>query len=406
MTKPSPLSNPDIVSDPYSVYSVLAEEDPVHWCPELNAWAIMRYSDCLSALNDARLKAERMATVLDVKFPGNELPSDSIYHKFTKNIMMFTDPPLHSALRRSTQAAFTRKAHEYYAEVIERVANELIASLPEAGTEIDAVPALAASLQVMAAIHAFGVPEEDLELVVPEVNTVMSYWSGPKDQPIPLENLLGSLARLHTYSAELVENKRGVVAPNTVIARLVAEKGADVGSTSEQTVHQLVLLLVALFAPTTPGSISSGILSFLANPSQVDRFLADRSCAANVANEVIRYNASNQFTWRIADETIDIAGVRIQKGQLVIPFLGAANRDPNVFNRPNEFDLRRPNSGRHLSFGSGIHSCLGRNIASLEVSAFFAALLRRFPKTRLAGDPKWNSNLEFRSLNSLPVSLG
>ena len=98
--------------------------------------------------------------------------------------------------------------------------------------------------------------------------------------------------------------------------------------------------------------------------------------------------------------------MRIEAGQTVAVFLGAANRDPNVFEHPDSFDLDRPNSNCHLSFGSGPHSCLGRQIATLEINSFFAALFRRFRKLTLAGEPTWNSNLEFRSLATLPLSLG
>jgi 4-nitrotryptophan synthase len=401
----SPLSDPDIVLNPYPVYAALAEKEPVHWCEGLNAWALMRHADCFSALNDARLKAERMESVLKVKFPGDTLPHDSIYHRFTKNVMMYTDPPVHDSLRKSTHAGFTRAAHEHYSKVIESVAYDLVATIPNGKTEIDAVSDLAAKLPVNAAVRAFGVPEEDLEFVVPKVNTIMTYWSGPQAQPVTLDHVLEYLTDLHTYSLELVQGKRGKVMPDTVIARLAASQETNTDSTLEQTIHQLVLLLIALFAPTTPGSASSGILSFATNPDQVDRFLADRACADNTANEVFRYNASNQFTWRVAAESMDIGGVHIEEGQAVVPFLGSANRDPGVFDQPDKFTLDRRNSAQHLSFGAGVHSCLGRQIASLEVTWFFAALFKRYPKIHLAGEPVWNSNLEFRSLKSLPLNL-
>ncbi|MFF5213023.1 4-nitrotryptophan synthase [Streptosporangium sp. NPDC000396] len=406
MSKSSPLSDPDIISDPYPVYAALAEREPVHWCEGLNAWAVMKYADCADGLKDPRLKAERMEEILDVKFPGHSLPPDSIYHRFTKNVMMYTDPPRHDALRRSTRAGFTRAAHEHYSHVIERVAQELVAAIPRGAKEIDAVSALAAKLPVSAAVHAFGVPEEDLDFVIPRVDALMTYWSGPQAQPVALDRLIEHLEDLHVYSLELLQGKRGRVLPETVIARLAADQQSHADCTPEQTVHQIVLLLTALFAPTTPGSLSSGMLSFATNQDQIDRFLADRACVDNTANEVVRYNASNQFTWRAAATAIDMGGVRIEKGQSVALFLGAANRDPHVFERPDAFDLDRRNSGRHLSFGAGPHSCLGRQIAGLELKWFFVALFARFPGIHLAGEPTWNSNLEFRSLRSLPLVLG
>ncbi|MFH7338221.1 4-nitrotryptophan synthase [Streptomyces sp. KHY 26] len=406
MGNPSPLSNPEIIPNPYPVYADLAEREPVHWCEGLNAWAVLRHEDCASVLQDPRFKAERMEEILSGKFDGRTLPADNIYHRFTSNVMMYTDAPRHGALRKSTLSGFTRAAHEHYSQVIKRVADELIAGVPDDAKVIDAVAELAEKLPVHAAVHAFGVPEEDLDAVVPSVNKVMTYWSGPQEQPVELDHLLEHLTDLHTYALELVQGKRGEVVADTVIARLAAGLADQTEVTPEQTVHQLVLLLIALFAPTTPGSLGSGTLAFATNPDQIARFLENPACVDNVANEVVRYNASNQFTWRVAATDVELRGVRVKEGQRVALFLGAANRDPGVFENPDKFDLDRKNSGKNLSFGFGPHACLGRQIASLEIRWFFVALFERFPMIRLAGKPDWNSNLEFRSLRSLPLSLG
>ena len=347
-----------------------------------------------------------MNTVLDLKFPDHNLPPDSIYYRFTNNVMMYTDPPVHTALRNSTNGAFTREAFQHYDAVIKQVAYDLVATIPDSRQEIDAVEELALVLPVNAAVQAFGLPEEDLEFVLPRVDTIMTFWSGSQTQPVGIHELLEALDELHTYSIELVEGKRGKVTPDSVIERLAASVDPDGDVSLEQTIHQLVLLLIALFAPTTPGSASSGMLTFATNNDQIDRFRADAECRKNAANEVFRYNASNQFTWRLAKEPTEIGGVKIDEGQAVALFIGAANRDPSVFEQPNNFDLDRPNSGRHLTFGSGLHACLGREIASLEISWFLAALFERYSKISLAGEPVWNPNLEFRSLKQLPLALG
>ncbi|MCU7728896.1 4-nitrotryptophan synthase [Actinoplanes sp. KI2] len=401
----SPLSDPDIVPNPYPVYAALSERDPVHWCEGLDGWALTRYADCASALKDPRFKAERMTEVLSAKFEGRTLAKDNIYHRFTSNVMMYTDAPRHTALRRSTQSAFTRIAHEHYSTVIEEVAADLVASIPAGTQYLDAVPELAAKLPVDAAVRAFGVPQEDLSFVTPRVDNLMTYWSGPQDQPVELDVLLDNLTDLHTYALELVQGKRGAVVADTVIARLAAAQGESPDVSLEQTIHQLVLLLIALFAPTTPGSTSSGMLAFATHPEQVDRYRADPRCADNAPNEMVRFNASNQFTWRLAAETVEIEGTKIEAGQNVALFLGAANRDPRMFDRPDVFDLDRPNSNKHLTFGVGPHSCLGRQIATLELKWFFAKLFERYSRISLAGEPVWNPNLEFRSLRSLPLRL-
>lgn len=401
----SPLADPGIVPDPYPTYAELADRSPVLWCDGLGAWAVLRHADCVEALKDNRLRAERMAQVLSLKFPGDELAPDNIYHRFTKNVMMYTDPPLHDDLRRSTSGAFTRAAHAHYSDIIKAVAEELVESIPLNGDSADAVHDLAAKLPVQAAVRAFGVPAEDLDKVVPHVNALMTYWSGPREQPIDLHTLLERLTRLHEYSLNLLEGREGVVVPGTVIARLAEGVPDNPYATKEQALHQLVLLLIALFAPTTPGSLSSGIMAFANNPDQIEQLRANPEIAGNAAEEVVRYNASNQFTWRVADEPIDLGGQRIRPGDAVALFLGAANRDPAVFENPNNFDIARPNSSRHLSFGVGVHSCLGRQIALLELKWFFSALFARYPKVTVEGEPDWNPNLEFRSLRSLPIGL-
>lgn len=406
MVNASPLSDPGIVPDPYSVYAELVENDPVHWCEGLNAWAVLRYEDCAKAMKDPQLKADRMEEVLQAKFDGRAVHPDNIYYQFTKNVMMYTDAPVHDALRRSTAAGFTQAAHQHYSDVIKKVAADLVAEIPEGQTEIDAVTDLALQMPYRTSVQAFGVPQEDLDFIVPRVNTLMTYWSGPQEQPVDFDKLLEYLTDLHTYSLELVQGKRGKVLPDTVIARLAAAQETNVDSTLQQTIHQLVLLFIALFAPTTPGSLSSGMKAFAENPDQVELFRTDQACADNAANEVFRFNASNQFTWRLADTQLEIGGITVDKGQCVALFLGAANRDPRMFERPGEFDLTRTNSGKHLSFGVGLHGCLGRQIATLQLKWFYSALFDRYSKISVVGEPVWNVNLEFRSLKSLPLSLG
>lgn len=401
----SVLCDPGIIPDPYPVYAALAQKGPIHWCEKLNAWAIMTYAECTNAFRDPRLKCERMETVLSAKFPHRTLPPQNIYHRFTKNVMMYTDSPLHDSLRRSVQAGFTREAHEEYSAVIRRVAEDLVASIPKGKLEIDAVEELTAKLPVKAAIHVFGVPEEDVAFIIPKVNIIMTYWSGPQDQPTALERVLNDLDDLHLYALELIRGERGKVLPGTVIARLAESDTLKTECTFEQVIHQLVLLVIALFAPTTPGSLSGGLLAFATSPDQIERFLSDRSSADNTANEVFRFNASNQFIWRIARAAMQIGDATIEEGELLAPFLGSANRDPQVFDEPNKFDLTRRNSAQHLSLGMGSHSCLARQIVGMEVAWFFVALFKAFPKLRLADKPTWNLNLEFRSLKSLPIRL-
>jgi 4-nitrotryptophan synthase len=228
----------------------------------------------------------------------------------------------------------------------------------------------------------------------------MSFWSGPRSQPVPLARLLDELDELHDYARDLISGGRGAVPSETAIGRLLANQPSV---PVEQVVHQVVLTLIALFAPTTPGSISSGLLSFARNPEQIRKFLENPGYSDGAADEIFRYNPSNQFTWRVATQATQVGDVHVEAGDVVVLFLGSANHDAAVFDRPHEFLIDRPNSGEHLTFGVGMHSCLGRRIAHCQVKWLITALFRQFSTIELTGQHVWNANLEFRSLRSLPI---
>jgi len=399
-TLSSPLSDPGIVQNPYPTYERLAGTEPVHWWADMGAWAVLRYADCKGAFQNPALSAERMGTVLGVKFPSDHLPDDSIYFRFVNNVMMYTDNPLHATLRKAVNAGFSREAHEHYETAIRAAALELVDPLGAGPADIDAVTGLALRLPTICATRVFGVPLEDIDFVVPRVATIMSYWSGPRQQPIPLAEVLDDLDELHDYAVGLVRGERGTVPSGTAISRLM-ETPPDIPI--EQVVHQLVLVFIALFAPTTPGSISSGLLSFARNPEQIAKFRRNPDGAEAAANEIFRYNASNQFTWRLAKEPTKIGDVQVQAGDVVTLIIGSANHDAAVFDRPHEFVIDRPNSAEGLTFGVGGHSCLGSRIAHCQVKSLISALLSRFETIELTGEPVWNPNLEFRSLRSLPL---
>ena len=387
----SPLSDPGIIPDPYPIYAELAEREPIHWCEGLKGWALMRHADCASALKDSRLKADPTQSTFGVKFGDSALSADSIYYRFTKNVMLFTDPPLHTSLRRSAQPAFTLAANKHYSEIIRQVASDLVGEIPNGKTEIDAAVDLAAKVSVRAGVRVLGVPEEDLDYVLPRVHTVLTYWSGPKAQPISLDQILQELTELNAYTLEMVRGERGKVLPDTMVGRLVAADNRTSGTTLDQMIHQLVLIFLTFFSLTNRGSLGTGMLSFATHRDQIERFLTDPACAANTANEVFRHHAANQYTSRMAGTAVEIGGVEIKEGELVIHFW------------PPPTAIR--NSVQHLSFGAGPHSCIGRQFANLEVNWFFVALFKRLRRIRLAGEPVWNTNLEFRCIESLALSI-
>jgi 4-nitrotryptophan synthase len=398
------LSDTLIVPDPYPFYERLRTHRPVAWWDSTAAWAVTRYRDCKAILSDDEtFQADRMASILNVKFPGKQLPPDNIYFQFVRNTVMWTDPPLHSVLRRSVRPAFSGSAHACYERLMNRAVDELMRDI-EGQTEIDAASAIADRLPHAVGVHVFGVPREDLEYVLARTDVVNRFFTGPNPPPVTLDQILDSLTELHTYGLELLQGKRGRVSEGTIIWNC-AEASRTAECTPAQMLHQLVLVLVAAFARTTPGMLGHGLLLFAQNPDQVERVLANPDLEGAAVDEILRLHPSNQYTYRLVKKDVELSEMPLKAGQVVIPFLAAANRDPDVFPDPNAFDVGRANCRAHLTFGLGTHLCYGATVVRQEGKAFFGDFLRRYPKLKLAGKPSWNTSLEFRTLKSLPLRL-
>ena len=398
------LADSQIVPDPYPLYERLRKERPVAWWDLPRAWAVMRYADCKAILtDDETFQADRMSSILNVKFPGKQLPPDNIYFQFVRNTVMWTDPPLHSTLRRSVRPAFSGAAHACYEPLMKQAVDEVLREI-EGNTEIDGASAIADRLPHAVGVHVFGVPREDMDYVLARTDEVNSFFAGPNPPPLELGQILDSLGELHTYSLELIQGKRGWVNERTILWNC-AQASRTAECTPAQIVHQVVLVLVAAFARTTPGMLGHGLLLFAQNPDQVDRLLASPDLEGSAVDEILRLHPSNQYTYRLANKDVELSHTPLEGGQVVIPFLAAANRDPEVFPDPDAFDIGRANARAHLTFGLGTHLCYGATVVRQEGKAFFGEFLRRYPKLALAGEPAWNRSLEFRTLKSLPLRL-
>ena len=168
-------------------------------------------------------------------------------------------------------------------------------------------------------------------------------------------------------------------------------------------IHQVVLTVGAGHAPTTPSQLAPGLLTLLQHPHQLALLRRQPGLVRNGVEELLRVNASLQYSHRVAAEDIELRGCRIKKGDFVSPVIGPANRDEEMFTEPELFDIERKNAKKHLSFGVGIHRCLGAGIARMEMEVVFGHLFDLLPKLRPDGEARWDPALNFHILKNLPV---
>jgi cytochrome P450 len=288
------------------------------------------------------------------------------------------DPPEHTRLRRLVSPAFTPRALQHLRPRVERIAEELLDRL-DRERSFDFVDGFAAPLPIQVICELLGVPYERR----PEFARWGAVVGATIDRVVSVRQahqLDRAVRSLNQFFDELIALRRREPADD-LVSQLVA--GED-PLTRRDLLATCQLLFVAGFE-TTVNLIGNGVIAFLAHPDQLDRLRADPELAANATEEVLRFDPPVQRTGRTVQDEVEAAGTTLRPGTIVLMVLGATNRDPEVFERPHEFDIGRPNAREHLAFAAGIHYCLGASLARLEGEVVFKLLAERLPYLEIDG---------------------
>ena len=387
--------DPAFVADPYPTYHRLRAEDPVHHSP-LGFWVLTRYDDVVAALRDPRLAKEAIAAFVAARF-GAPIPALGLS-------MLDRDPPDHTRLRSLVSKAFTPRVVEGLRPHIQQIVNGLLAGVAEAGS-MDLVEEFAYPLPVIVICEMLGVPVADQERfkawsldIARSLDTIML----PPDSDVGRR---GVAARhgLADYFRELIGERRTKPRADMLSALIAAEEAGD--KLNENELLATCILLLVAGHETTVNLLSNGTLALLRNPDQLRRLRENPALIGTAVEELLRYDGPVQRTARIPSEDITIAGRKIAAGEMVMPFLGAADRDPAQFPEPDRLDIGRKDN-RHIAFGLGIHFCLGAPLARIEGQIAINTLVQRFPKLDLATEtPEFRQSLTLRGLKSLPLSF-
>jgi len=394
---PIVLDSPEFLADPFPFYDRLRREAPVYrttlgYLGDAEIYVLSRYADCVELTTDHRFRR-----VVEGAPP---LPIPDSLKLISTDTMIFKDDPEHLRLRKLVSRAFPPRAVSRLADRVEVVTTELLDGF-ESGQNIDLVTDYALPIPVTVISEMVGVPDGERNQFHDSMNLVIDGVN-----KYGIEQAAAEMEGVIDYVRRLIERRRDDPAEDILTGLL---HPADDGDTlSEDEIVAMVFLLVAAGYETTYTVIANGIAALLTHPDQLAKLKAEPDLIAPTVEEILRYTGTIGGTKpNFAGEDVDLHGVPIPRGAMVIPLLASANRDPDAFENADVFDITRsPNF--HIAFSKGQHFCLGANLARMEIRVAIANLIDRFPNLRLAVDP---TELEFvplpfwRRLRSLPVVL-
>jgi hypothetical protein len=390
------------VHDPFPAYRWLRDHEPVHWSPSLSAWAVTRYADVLEIFaRPARFSSDRFRK-LDDRYASRR-PAVQVVGRILAQWFVFRDPPDHDRLRALLQKSFRPRTLEASRESIERTVHGLLDRVIHLG-RMDFIRDVAFPLPATVIALLLGTPAADLESIKQWSDRLAAYLGGSVDDRDNFTEASAGVSSLVDYFRALLRARERSPRDDLMSEMLRAEhEGRRLGR--EEAVANCVLLLFAGHETTT-NLLGNGLLHLLRHPEQMRALRADPGLIPNAVEELLRYDGPVPATVKIATEDVEWHGQRIRRGDMLVPFMSSANRDPRRFRDPDVLDVRRDADG-HLAFAWGLHFCLGAWLARLEAQLTFAAVLRRLPGLALASaEPCWKPMIFLRGLESLPLTWG
>lgn len=354
------------------------------------AWMITRYDDVRTVLADPRFSRAAAAASSGPRITAGRpsLPSS----------ILAADPPAHTRLRKLVAPAFTARRSKQLRSYIAGLVTDLLETMENVGAPADLVTHLTQPLPLAVICELMGVPDTGREPFHAWADALKSVTAQPA------EATAAALADMTDYLGELVAAKRADPTDD-VLGTLIAARDQQERLSEEELVSFCLVLLLGGYQ-TTAERFAGMIYTLLRHPDQLDLLRAHPDRVSTAVEELLRYP---QFTatglLRVVTEDLELGGVMLRSGEAVMPIVSSANRDESVFTNADQLDLFRTDNP-HLTFGHGVHHCLGAQLARIELTEALGALLRRFPGLRLAGPehpPLWKTGLTIRAPRSLPV---
>jgi cytochrome P450 len=393
----SHLLDPDVLADPYPLYSRLRQESPVLWDRFLQAWVVTRYDDVAEVLG--RFRAERTPTPERLTELGMQRLAPVA--QIMVRQMLFMDPPQHRRVHGLASAAFTARRVEQLRSHIRDIANNLIDRVVTHG-EMDLMSDFANPLPAIITAEILGLPTDDHQQLREWTQTFADLIGNFQLNPDGIDGVLNAVSELTEYLHRALVRHAG--APVVGLIGLLSQAQVDGDRLTEEEVIANTIITMVGGHETVTNLIGNGLLTLQGHPTALNHLREDPAILPAAVEELLRYESPVQHTARIAPEDVVLCGQPIERGQAAIAVIGAPNRDPERFTDPDRLDLTRRDN-RHLAFGWGPHFCFGAPLARIESQIAFEALLTRLTEVELVGplERQWRANLGLRGLTTLPI---
>jgi cytochrome P450 len=391
--------DPAFIANPYPAYRELRETTPV-WRSPFGRTFLTRYEDSSLLMRDRRMgKDYTEPEALIRRFGPTAMQEPAVVE--LSHMMLMRDPPDHTRLRGLVTKVFTARKIEEMRPGIQAITDRLLDKVVGHG-EMDAIRDLAFPLPVLVICELLGIPEADRARFVTATASGAALLNPVPPTREELDRANEGTLATGAYFESLFEQRRKEPRDDLLTLLVQAEEAGDRLSTQELRAN--VTLLFAAGHETTVNLIGNGIWSLLTNASQWAAIRDEPALIPNAIEEILRYECPVQAVARTVAEPIEFGGIEFQKGELIVALIGAANRDPEVFPDPDRLDVTRERL-KPLSFGGGIHFCIGAQLARIEAEVVFSTLLRRMPELTLRGGeaPAWRQSFTLRGLTTLPV---
>lgn len=389
------------VADPYPAYAELRATGRAHYFAATDQWLVPHYADVSALLRDRRLGRTYLHRFTHEEFGRTPPPPEhEPFETLNGQGLLDLEPPDHTRIRRLVSKAFTPRTVEQLVPTVRRLAAGLVDDFVEQGGG-DLLSAVAEPLPVAVIAEMLGIPESDRAPLRPWSAAICGMFELNPSEETARAAVRASL-EFSAYLRELIAERRTDPGPD-LISALVAAHDEGERLTEQEMVSTCVLLLNAGHEATV-NTTANGWWTLLRHPEQLAALRRDHGLLPSALEELMRYDTPLQMFERWVLDDIEIGGTVIPRGSEVALLFGSANRDPARFTDPDTLDLAR-RENPHITFGAGIHFCLGAPLARVELAASFGELLRKAPGLRLVAEPEWNPGYVIRGVKELRVEL-
>jgi cytochrome P450 len=394
---------PAFLADPFPIYRRLRAEDPVHWSPRLKSWVLTRYDDVRQVLLDREVSSDRMRPFF-ATLPGPEAARIGDIIRYLSTWMVFRDPPAHTRLRRLTSKVFNLQSMNAMRPTIEALVEWLFGRIG-GRTEIDFIADFAGPLPALVIMAMLGVPKEELAKVKRMSDDMALFIGSSRMSPEKYDIAEKATQEMAGFFRELIQDRRQA-ARKDLLSELIHLQD-DTDSLSEDELVATCILLLFAGHETTTNHIANAMLALLKFPGELSALRADPELAPRAVEELLRYDGPSGAQVRVVKVEQALRGKRLKPGDRVFLMLNAANRDPDAYEQPERLHLARGGPA-HLTFGFGMHICLGFPLARLEGQIALPAALEHWQRIELAAPEnriEWLNSMVFRGMTSLPLRV-